>query len=208
MLPYSLFEAFLFRYLERFICLDDSAHLFKGFRLFHLLLLYFDPQLAQHLNEQDFPPELYSPQWFLTLYSRSMPLPHVLRLWDMMIAVDDPSFTFFIGMCLVRRRRTELLLSDRDRIPEIIVKMQFHGEEEIDAIVKEASEGKLKGILGFNSKPLVSIDFNHDPHSSVYDSTLTQVMGGTLVKVCSWYDNEWGFSNRMLDTTLALMAAK
>ena len=79
---------------------------------------------------------------------------------------------------------------------------------EIDAVVKAASEGALKGILGFNDKPLVSIDFNHDPHSSVYDSTLTQVMGGTLVKVCSWYDNEWGFSNRMLDTTLALMAAK
>jgi glyceraldehyde 3-phosphate dehydrogenase len=81
-------------------------------------------------------------------------------------------------------------------------------KEEIDAVVKEASEGALKGILGFNSKPLVSVDFNHDPHSSVYDSTLTQVMGGTLVKVCSWYDNEWGFSNRMLDTTLALVAAK
>ncbi|GAB2497044.1 type I glyceraldehyde-3-phosphate dehydrogenase [Arenimonas alkanexedens] len=81
-------------------------------------------------------------------------------------------------------------------------------KDEIDAIVKEASEGALKGILGFNTKPLVSIDFNHDPRSSIYDSTLTQVMGGTLVKVCSWYDNEWGFSNRMLDTTLALMAAK
>ena len=81
-------------------------------------------------------------------------------------------------------------------------------KEEIDAVIKEASEGALKGILGFNTKPLVSVDFNHDPHSSVYDATLTQVMGGTLVKVCSWYDNEWGFSNRMLDTTLALMAAK
>lgn len=81
-------------------------------------------------------------------------------------------------------------------------------KEEIDAVVKAASEGELKGILGFNTKPLVSVDFNHDPHSSVYDATLTQVMGGTLVKVCSWYDNEWGFSNRMLDTTLALMAAK
>lgn len=108
--------------------------------MFHLLLLYFDPQLAQHLNEQDFPPELYSPQWFLTLYSRSMPLMHVLRLWDMMIAVDDPSFTFYIGLCLLRKNRTELLLSDRDRIPEIIVKMQFHGEEEIDSIVTEARE--------------------------------------------------------------------
>lgn len=81
-------------------------------------------------------------------------------------------------------------------------------KEEIDAAVLEASQGALKGILGFNKKPLVSVDFNHDPHSSVYDSTQTRVMGGTLVKVLSWYDNEWGFSNRMLDTTLALMAAK
>jgi len=79
---------------------------------------------------------------------------------------------------------------------------------EIDAIVKAASEGALKGILGFNTKPLVSVDFNHDPRSSVYDNTLTKVMGGTLVKVCAWYDNEWGFSNRMLDMTAALMAAK
>jgi glyceraldehyde 3-phosphate dehydrogenase len=80
--------------------------------------------------------------------------------------------------------------------------------QEIDAIVKAASEGALKGILGFNTKPLVSVDFNHDPRSSVYDNTLTKVMGGTLVKVCAWYDNEWGFSNRMLDMTQALMAAK
>lgn len=80
-------------------------------------------------------------------------------------------------------------------------------KEEIDATVKEASEGALKGILGFNKAPLVSIDFNHDPRSSVYDSTLTKVMGGTFVKVLSWYDNEWGFSNRMLDTTIALMKA-
>ena len=81
-------------------------------------------------------------------------------------------------------------------------------KEEIDAAVLEASNGALKGILGVNTKPLVSIDFNHDPRSSIYDSTQTRVMGGTLVKVLSWYDNEWGFSNRMLDTTLALMAAK
>jgi glyceraldehyde 3-phosphate dehydrogenase len=79
---------------------------------------------------------------------------------------------------------------------------------EIDTIVKAASEGALKGILGFNTAPLVSVDFNHDPRSSVYDSTLTKVMGGTLIKVCAWYDNEWGFSNRMLDMTKALMAAK
>ncbi len=81
-------------------------------------------------------------------------------------------------------------------------------KEEIDAAVLEASQGALKGILGFNKAPLVSVDFNHDPRSSVYDSTLTKVSGGTLVKVLSWYDNEWGFSNRMLDMTVALMAAK
>ncbi|UXI68879.1 type I glyceraldehyde-3-phosphate dehydrogenase [Tahibacter amnicola] len=79
---------------------------------------------------------------------------------------------------------------------------------EIDAAIKEAAEGPLKGILGFNKAPLVSVDFNHDARSSVYDATLTKVMGGTLVKVCSWYDNEWGFSNRMLDMTLALVNAK
>jgi glyceraldehyde 3-phosphate dehydrogenase len=79
---------------------------------------------------------------------------------------------------------------------------------EIDAAMNEAAAGKLKGILGVNTKPLVSIDFNNDPHSSVYDATQTRVMGGTLVKVLAWYDNEWGFSNRMLDMTLALANAK
>ncbi|MDM8566413.1 type I glyceraldehyde-3-phosphate dehydrogenase [Candidatus Halobeggiatoa sp. HSG11] len=80
-------------------------------------------------------------------------------------------------------------------------------KEEIDSILKEASEGSLKGVLSFNDGPLVSIDFNHTTFSSNYDSTLTKVTGGTLVKICSWYDNEWGFSNRMLDTTIALMNA-
>jgi glyceraldehyde 3-phosphate dehydrogenase len=81
-------------------------------------------------------------------------------------------------------------------------------KEEIDAAIKAAGEGALKGILTTNTKPLVSIDFNHNPHSSIYDATQTRVMGGTLVKVLSWYDNEWGFSNRMLDMTRALMAAR
>lgn len=76
--------------------------------------------------------------------------------------------------------------------------------EEVNAIVKEASSGAMKGILGYNEAPLVSIDFNHDPHSSVFDATLTKVSGGRLVKVLSWYDNEWGFSNRMLDTASVL----
>jgi glyceraldehyde 3-phosphate dehydrogenase len=81
-------------------------------------------------------------------------------------------------------------------------------KEEIDAAINEAANGAMKGILAVNTKPLVSIDFNHNPASSTYDATQTRVMGGTLVKVLSWYDNEWGFSNRMLDMTVALMAAK
>ena len=79
--------------------------------------------------------------------------------------------------------------------------------EEVNAIVKAASEGFLRGVLDYNDGPLVSVDFNHNPASSIFDSTLTKVSEGTLVKVCSWYDNEWGFSNRMLDTTLALSKA-
>ena len=81
-------------------------------------------------------------------------------------------------------------------------------KDEIDAAVAAAAEGPLKGILGINKKPLVSCDFNHDARSSVYDATLTKVTGDTFVKVLAWYDNEWGFSNRMLDMTKALMAAK
>src|SRR3954447_26398311 len=80
--------------------------------------------------------------------------------------------------------------------------------EEVNSAVKQASEAELKGILEYNKDPLVSVDFNHNPASSVFDSTLTKVSEGTLVKVCSWYDNEWGFSNRMLDTTVAFVNAK
>ncbi len=75
--------------------------------------------------------------------------------------------------------------------------------EEINAAVRKAAAGDMKGVLAYNDAPLVSVDFNHDPASSTYDATLTKVIQGTLVKVCAWYDNEWGFSNRMLDTTLA-----
>ena len=78
----------------------------------------------------------------------------------------------------------------------------------MDAILKTASETSLKGILEFNDKPLVSIDFNHNPASSIYESSLTKVLEGNFVKVLSWYDNEWGFSNRMLDTTIALYNAR
>jgi len=79
--------------------------------------------------------------------------------------------------------------------------------EEINSLLKAAADGEMKGVLAYNDKPLVSIDFNHDPASSTYDSTQTRIMEGKLVKVIAWYDNEWGFSNRMLDTTIALMNA-
>ncbi len=77
--------------------------------------------------------------------------------------------------------------------------------EEVNAVMKDAADGH---VLDYVDAPLVSIDFNHDPHSSNFDATLTKVMGTRTVKVCSWYDNEWGFSNRMIDTTVALMNAK
>jgi glyceraldehyde 3-phosphate dehydrogenase len=80
--------------------------------------------------------------------------------------------------------------------------------DEVNSVLKEAADGTLKGILAYNKAPLVSVDFNHDPHSSIFDATLTKVCEGTLVKVSSWYDNEWGFSNRMLDVALAWMNAK
>ena len=80
--------------------------------------------------------------------------------------------------------------------------------DEVNKAVKDASQGDLKGIVEYTSEPLVSVDFNHNPASSIFDATLTKVSGGTLVKVCSWYDNEWGFSNRMLDVALWLANAK
>jgi glyceraldehyde 3-phosphate dehydrogenase len=75
--------------------------------------------------------------------------------------------------------------------------------DEINAAIKAAAEGELKGILGYTTEPLVSSDFNHDPHSSVFHMDQTKVMDGTFVRVMSWYDNEWGFSNRMADTAVA-----
>jgi glyceraldehyde 3-phosphate dehydrogenase (phosphorylating) len=80
--------------------------------------------------------------------------------------------------------------------------------DEVNAVMKAAAEGELKGVLEYNKAPLVSIDFNHNPSSSIFDATLTKVTNGTLVKALSWYDNEWGFSNRMLDATVAFMSAR
>ena len=75
---------------------------------------------------------------------------------------------------------------------------------EVNDAVKRASEQQLKGILGYTTAPNVSIDFNHDPHSSTFHMDQTKVMNGTLVRVMAWYDNEWGFSNRMADTAVAM----
>jgi glyceraldehyde 3-phosphate dehydrogenase len=102
------------------------------------------------------------------------------------------------------------------RVPTInvsIVDLTFTAKkatsvDEVNAAVKKASQGPLKGILEYNDEPLVSSDFNHNPASSIFDASLTKVTGGTMVKVGSWYDNEWGFSNRMLDAAVAMMNAK
>jgi glyceraldehyde 3-phosphate dehydrogenase len=102
------------------------------------------------------------------------------------------------------------------RVPTInvsLVDLTFRAKrattrEEVVQILRTAAAGELKGVLAVNDLPLVSIDFNHDPHSSIFEASETKVIDGTLVKVMSWYDNEWGFSNRMLDTARALMNAK
>ena len=77
---------------------------------------------------------------------------------------------------------------------------------EVNDAIEAAANGELKGIMACNKAPLVSIDFNHDPHSSVFDASQTQVVDGKLVRIVAWYDNEWGFSNRMSDTATAWVA--
>jgi len=97
------------------------------------------------------------------------------------------------------------------RVPTINVSMvdltftarRITSVQEVNKLMQEAAAGPMRHILAYNEAPLVSVDFNHDPHSSIFDATLTKCIDGALVKVCAWYDNEWGFSNRMLDTTLA-----
>ncbi len=102
------------------------------------------------------------------------------------------------------------------RVPTInvsIVDLSFVAKkatsvDEVNKAVRQAADGDLKGILEYSTEPLVSSDFNHNPASSIFDAALTKVSGGTLVKVGAWYDNEWGFSNRMLDVAVALMNAR
>ncbi|SOH94576.1 glyceraldehyde 3-phosphate dehydrogenase [Monaibacterium marinum] len=76
--------------------------------------------------------------------------------------------------------------------------------EEINAAIREAADGRLNGVLGYTDESLVSIDFNHDPHSSIFHMDQTKVLDGTMVRILTWYDNEWGFSNRMADTAVKM----
>ena len=88
----------------------------------------------------------------------------------------------------------------------VFVSSKSTSKDEVNKAIEEAANGHLKGIMGYNTEPLVSIDFNHDRRSSIFDGSQTQVVGGNLVRIVAWYDNEWGFSNRMPDTA-ALMAS-
>ena len=84
-----------------------------------------------------------------------------------------------------------------------IVTKRATSVDEINNAIKAAADGPLKGVLGYTYAPNVSIDFNHDAHSSTFAMDQTKVMDGTLVRILTWYDNEWGFSNRMSDTAVA-----
>ena len=92
----------------------------KSFSLFNLLLQFHDPQLALYLREQDFPPELYTPQMFLCLYCREVRIEYALLIWDLFIVFDDPAFTFCIAAVLIMQQRNGILLSDMNTIPEVI----------------------------------------------------------------------------------------
>lgn len=105
------------------------------------------------------------------------------RLDGVAVRVPTPNVSM-IDLKVVARRRTSV--------------------EQVNAAVRKAARGRLKGILDITDEPLVSTDFNHNPASSTFDLTQTQVVGGKLVRVLSWYDNEWGFANRMCDTAAAV----
>ncbi len=138
-LAYDLFEAFVIRFIERFYCTDSSFFLMKSFSLFQLLLQFHDPQLALYLGEQDFSPELYTPQMFLCLYCREVCIQYALLIWDLFIVFDDPAFTFCIAVVLITQQRSGILLSDMNSIPEVISSNEnFNSPEGIRTIVSEA----------------------------------------------------------------------
>lgn len=149
---FVLFESFVNRYLQHFFCQESSSsmYLFKAFRLFQLLLFHFDPQLGLHLYQNNFIPELYAPQWFLCAYARGLALPLVLRLWDMLLSVDDPAFTFFIGLSLLISKRDMLLLADDHSLPEVIGDMKMEGSDSsIDCLVVQALRLYQRAPRGF-----------------------------------------------------------
>ncbi len=115
-----LFNMLVLRYMERFYCVDSPFFMFQAFRMFHILLVFHDPQLAQFLERHEFYPELYTPQWFLTLYSRALSMDLVLGVWDMLLAADDPAFAFFVGMSLLFENKDSILIADSGMLPEIV----------------------------------------------------------------------------------------
>jgi len=98
-------------------------------------------------------------------------------------------------------------LGDSNINAHLLVHDTVHGKfntsvDELNNLVLQSSEGDMKNIVGYNNLPLVSVDFNHSSYSSVFDESLTRASDDKLYKICAWYDNEWGFSNRMLDVTM------
>jgi glyceraldehyde 3-phosphate dehydrogenase len=104
-----------------------------------------------------------------------------------------------------RRRRDPRADAQRlGRRPDLRGRRDTSVEEINDAIRAAASDGPLKGVLGYTDEKLVSMDFNHDPHSSIFHTDQTKVMDGNMCRILTWYDNEWGFSNRMADTAVEM----
>ena len=132
-----------------------------------------------------------------------MPIPAISGRWTRCIRIR-------IGLVLPELKGKLDGAAIRVPVPNVsLVDLKFQASratsvEEIHQAIETAANGPLKGVLGVNAKPLVSSDFNHEPLSSVFDLSGTQVVDGTFCRVMSWYDNEWGFSNRMSDTAFAM----
>jgi len=132
----GLFEAMIVRYLERFYCVDTSFFLFQAFRMFQILLKYHDPQLALFLESHDFVPELYTPAWLLTMYSRTLPMDMALGVWDMLLAADDPAFVFFVGIGLLLEHKDKILMTEAALIPEVISNAAFRASTDFTCTIQ------------------------------------------------------------------------
>ena len=200
-LAYDLFEAFVIRFIERFYCTDSSFFLMKSFRLFHLLLQFHDPQLARYLSEQDFSPELYTPQMFLCVYAREVSMEYALLIWDLFIVFDDPAFTFFIAVCLMVEMRSGILLSDMNSIPEVISSNDnFKSPEGIRTIITEAQGYYKKTPRSFvRQLRLCCVGSNHLT-PSFQDITQRRLMTGE--------DGETNITLSDLDQRMVLQTAR